>query len=84
MDGVQFVTARGWEDLSAYLQAADTLGLPVDEGVIAQYLRHPEVSRDFAAYWVLYRKYHQTTVSRIFCRASRLTPWLPARWMPLR
>lgn len=31
----------------------------MDEGVIAQYLRHPEVSRDFAAYWVLYRKYHQ-------------------------
>ena len=59
VDGVQFVTARGWEDLSAYLQAADTLGLPVDEGVIAQYLRHPEVARDFAAYWVLYRKYHQ-------------------------
>ena len=59
VDGVQFVTARGWEDLSAYLQAADTLGLPMDEGVIAQYLRHPEVSRDFAAYWVLYRKYHQ-------------------------
>ena len=58
-DGIQFVTARGWEDLSAYLQAADTLGLPVDEGVIAQYLRHPDVSRDFAAYWVLYRKYHQ-------------------------
>ena len=57
VDGVQFVTARGWEDLSAYLQAADTLGLPVDEGVIAQYLRHPEVARDFAAYWRLYRKY---------------------------
>ena len=55
VDGVQFVTARGWEDLSAYLQAADRLALPVDEGVIGQYLRHPEV----AAYWVLYRKYHQ-------------------------
>ena len=25
VDGVQFVTARGWEDLSAYLQAADRL-----------------------------------------------------------
>ena len=34
VDGVQFVTARGWEDLSAYLQAADRLALPVDEGVI--------------------------------------------------
>ena len=59
MDGPQFVTARGWEDLSAYLQAAVKLDLPVDEGVIGQYLRHPEVARDFAAYWVLYRKYHQ-------------------------
>lgn len=59
VDGVQFVTARGWEDLSAFLQATDKLGLPVDEGVIGQYLRHPEVARDFAAYWVLYRKYHQ-------------------------
>ena len=54
-----FVTARGWEDLSAFLQAADKLDLPIDEGVIGQYLRHPEVARDFAAYWVLYRKYHQ-------------------------
>lgn len=59
VDGPQFVTARGWEDLSAFLQAADKLDLPVDEGVIGQYLRHPEVARDFAAYWVLYRKYHQ-------------------------
>ena len=59
VDGPQFVTARGWEDLSAYLLAAVKLDLPVDEGVIGQYLRHPEVARDFAAYWVLYRKYHQ-------------------------
>ena len=59
VDGVQFVTARGWEDLSAFLQAADKLNLPIDEGVIGQYLRHPEVARDFAAYWVLYRKYYQ-------------------------
>ena len=59
VDGPLFVTARGWEDLSAFLQAADKLDLPVDEGVIGQYLRHPDVARDFAAYWVLYRKYHQ-------------------------
>ena len=59
VDGPQFVTARGWEDLSAFLQAASRLGLPVDVGVVAQYLRHPEVARDFAAYWALYRKYRQ-------------------------
>lgn len=59
VEGPQFVTARGWEDLSALLLASDALDLPVDEGVIAQYLRHPEVSRDFAAYWVLYKKYSE-------------------------
>ena len=57
VDGPLFVTARGWEDLSVYLQAADRLNLPVDEAVIGQYLRHPDIARDFAAYWVLYRKY---------------------------
>lgn len=59
VDGPQFVTARGWEDLSAMLLACDTLDLPVDEGVIGQYLRHPEVARDFSAYWALYKKYHE-------------------------
>lgn len=59
VEGMRFVTARGWEDLSAYLQAAVALTLPVDEQLIAQYLRHPEVSRDFAAYWALYQKYHR-------------------------
>ena len=57
VDGPQFVTARGWEDLSAMLQACETLNLPVDEGVIGQYLRHPEVCRDFTAYLALYKKY---------------------------
>ena len=58
VDGIQFVTARGWEDLSAMLQTCDAMDLPADEGLIAQYLRHPEVARDFAAYWALYKKYH--------------------------
>lgn len=57
VDGVQFVTARGWEDLSAMLVTCDALGLPVDETVIGEYLRHPDVMRDFAAYWALYKKY---------------------------
>ncbi|MGN0976266.1 MAG: ATPase, partial [Gemmiger sp.] len=59
VDGLQFVTARGWEDLSALLTASEALGLPTDEEVIGQYLRHPETARDFAAYWSLYKKYRQ-------------------------
>lgn len=57
VDGVQFVTARGWEDLSAMLKTCDALDLPVDETVIGEYLRHPDVMRDFATYWALYKKY---------------------------
>ena len=58
VDGPLFVTARGWEDLSALLYSHAALGLPVDEAVLGQYLRHPAVARDFAAYWALYQKYH--------------------------
>ena len=81
VDGVQFVTARGWEDLSAYLQAADRLALPVDEGVIGQYLRHPEVARDFSRpTGCSTASTTRITASRIFCRASPMTPSLHGRW----
>ena len=35
-DGIQFVTARGWEDLSEMMQTCETLGIPVDRQVIEQ------------------------------------------------
>lgn len=57
VDGKVFVTARGWEDLSNFLQAYETLGLAADEAVIAEYLQHPRIARDFAAYYDLFRKY---------------------------
>ena len=59
MDGVQFVTARGWEDLFCLSAGSRHTGAARGRGRDRPYLRHPEVSRDFAAYWVLYRKYHQ-------------------------
>lgn len=57
VDGQAFVTARGWEDLSQFLLASERLGLPVDEPVIAEYLQHPRIARDFAAYYDLFQKY---------------------------
>lgn len=57
VDGKRFVTARGWEDLSTALQAYEALGLPVDEALIAQYLQHRKIAKDFANYLDLYRKY---------------------------
>lgn len=59
VDGKRFVTARGWEDLSDLMKVYETLGLPVDEAVIEQYLQFPEVAMDFANYLTLYYKYEK-------------------------
>ncbi len=55
--GKDFVTARGWEDLSAILQSYESLDIPVSEELIGEYLQKPDVARDFAAYYRLYCKY---------------------------
>lgn len=57
VDGLRFVTARGWEDLGALMQMYEELDIPVTEAVIREYLRLPEVAEDFYAYYELYRKY---------------------------
>ncbi|MGN0663340.1 MAG: ATP-binding protein [Faecalibacterium sp.] len=57
VDGTQFVTARGWEDLSNLLSTYETLDLKADEEVIRQYLQHQKIAEDFAAYLDLYYKY---------------------------
>lgn len=57
VDGMQFVTARGWEDLSNLMSVYEEMNLPVDETVIHEFLHHAEVAEDAAAYFDLYRKY---------------------------
>lgn len=57
VEGKRFVTARGWEDLSQMIRTYEKLDIPVTEGVIAQYLQHPKIAKEFAAYLDLYRKY---------------------------
>ena len=57
VDGTQFVTARGWEDLSTLIRTYERLGLEADEPVVGQYLQHEDIARDFAAYLSLYKKY---------------------------
>ena len=41
------MTARGWEDLSQMIHAYEKLDIPVTEGVIAQYLQHPRIAKEF-------------------------------------
>ncbi len=60
VDGLQFVTARGWEDLSELLTVYESLGMRAGRGVIGQYLQLPRIAKDFANYLELYYKYQRT------------------------
>ena len=57
VDGKRFVTPRGWEDLSQFLQVYERLGKKPDREVIVQYIQHPGISKEFANYLELYYKY---------------------------
>ncbi|MBQ6264248.1 MAG: AAA family ATPase [Clostridia bacterium] len=55
--GKQFVTARGWVDLSDMIKLYEQKGFAVDCDLISQYLQNPKTARDFATYYDLFLKY---------------------------
>lgn len=57
VDGMMFVTARGWEDLSNLMDTYEKLDIPVDESTVKQFIHHKDIAEDAAAYFELYRKY---------------------------
>ena len=57
IDGRQFVTARGWEDLSRIIKVYEKMGTPVNERLCIQYLQDSEIAAGFASYYELYSKY---------------------------
>jgi len=57
VDGLQFVTARGWEDLSELIKSYEAMGVPVTTDIVYEFLRHRDVAEDVAAYLDLYQKY---------------------------
>ena len=59
VDGMQFATARGWEDLSELILAYEKLGLQVDRDTVGQYIQLPRIAKDFANYLELYYKYQR-------------------------
>ena len=59
-DGLQFATARGWEDLSELLYAYEKLGLRADREVVGEYIQMPRIAKDFANYLDLFYKYQKT------------------------
>ena len=58
--GKSYVTARGWEDLSATILLCEEENLPVDETLVAQYLHNEKIVKEFTAYYELYNKYKKT------------------------
>lgn len=57
VEGIQFVTARGWEDLSNLMKTYQELQIPITEEVVYEFLHHEDVAEDVAAYFDLYKKY---------------------------
>lgn len=57
VDGKQFATARGWEDLSQLIQVYESIEKKVDRDVVFQYIQHRRIAKDFANYLELYNKY---------------------------
>ena len=74
---MRFVTARGWEDLSNLMSVYEEMGLPVDEGIVAEFLHHPDIAEDAAAYFDLYRKYQRAFIGRHLTNGSlsRICCW---------
>lgn len=57
VDGMEFVTARGWEDLSSLMKVYEKMDIPVDEDIIYEFLQHRDIAKDVSAYLDLYEKY---------------------------
>ena len=55
--GKSYVTARGWEDLSAMILLCEEEGILVDETLVGQYLHNERIVKEFTAYYELYNKY---------------------------
>jgi len=57
VDGKNFVTARGWSDLSDMMRLYEEHGLTIDEALISQYLQDKKTAKSFAVYYDLFNKY---------------------------
>lgn len=57
VDGLKFITARGWEDMSSLMYVYEELGISINAGVVGEFLHNEDIAEDFAAYYGLYNKY---------------------------
>jgi len=57
VDGVQYVTARGWEDLSQAVCVYEKKHFEVNKNLILQYITDTEIAGKFSIYYDLFKKY---------------------------
>lgn len=57
VDGLSFVTARGWEDMSNLIYIYEKLGIDITYDTVHEFLQDIEIARDFMVYYDLYNKY---------------------------
>ncbi|MCQ2521272.1 MAG: AAA family ATPase [Lachnospiraceae bacterium] len=55
--GKNYITARGWEDLSKMIFLYEGENLPVKESLVGQYIHNERAQKEFTAYYDLYQKY---------------------------
>lgn len=58
IDGLQFVTARGWSDLSDLMKMYESLNIEITQDIIYEYIHFEDIAEDMMAYYLLYKKYH--------------------------
>ena len=59
IDGKQFATPRGWEDLSRIMEVYEKIDKNITADVVGQYIQHERIAKEFAEYYELYQKYQQ-------------------------
>ena len=65
--GKNYVTARGWEDLSDIIKLYEEDGKKVTESLVGQYIKNETVVKEYTAYYDLYNKYkRQYDVEAVF------------------
>lgn len=57
--GKEFVTARGWEDLSEILKSYEDMKISPTINLILQYLQEEETAGEFSDFYKIYEKYGQ-------------------------
>ena len=57
VEGRNFVTPRGWVDLSEMIKLYEQHSIKVDDALVRQYIQNGKIARQFAIYYDLWLKY---------------------------